>query len=208
MLARNAGLNGLTNIRINTIGLWSDPVSRLRFVGQDAYASTVAVVDDAGGDTIAATSIDSYLDEQGIAGADLIALDVEGGEEAILRGARGQLSLPPGRAPHLVFEVHRSYVDWSEGLDRTGIFQYLASFGYSMFAVRDFQSNYDLRGRPIELVPPASAYLDGPPHGFNVVAVKDPAILESESFLIRPGVSPKLLLHRDPALHHPSGGLT
>ena len=79
--------------------------------------------------------------------------------------------------------------------------------GYTMFAVRDFQSNYDLQGRPIELVPAATAYLQGPPHGFNVLAVKDPSIVQNELFVLRPDVSPKLLFHRDPALHHPLGGL-
>ena len=93
------------------------------------------------------------------------------------------------------------------GLEATPIARLLASFGYALFAVRDFQSNVDMRGRPIELVPAAAVYLEGPPHGFNVLALRDPAMTESEPFLIVPGVSPKLLFHRDPALHHPIGGL-
>jgi hypothetical protein len=76
-----------------------------------------------------------------------------------------------------------------------------------VLAVRDFQSNRDLRGTPIELVPLESAHLDGPPHGFNLVAVKDPRALEGELFDVVPGVSPKLLLHREPALHHPKAWL-
>jgi hypothetical protein len=138
---------------------------------------------------------------------ELIVLDLEGAEHTVLRGARRRLELPPGRAPQLVFEVHRSYVDWSDGLEQTDLLRYLAELGYITYAVRDFQSNRDLRDRPIELVPPATAYLEGPPHGFNMLATKDPAVGDEGPFVLSPGVSPKLLPHKDPALHHPAGGL-
>jgi FkbM family methyltransferase len=199
MLERNAALNGLDNVRVNAVGLWSDSVSRLRFVGYDALASTVASEDG-----IPTITIDDYATSSGIARVGLIMLDLEGGELHVLRGAQQVLA---DHAPHVVFEVHRSYVDWSTGLHNTEIVQWLASFGYTLFAIRDFQSNYDLGGRPIELVPVATAYLEGPPHGFNVLAVRDTAVLETDAFRITPNVSPKLLLHRDPKLHHPTGGL-
>jgi len=134
-------------------------------------------------------------------------LDLEGAEHAALRGAARRLELPPGRAPQLVFEVHRSYVDWSDGLEQTEILRYLAELGYSSYAVRDFQSNRDLGDRPIELVAPDTAYLDGPPHGFNVLATKEPGLIDAGPFVLSPHTSPKLLAHRDPALHHPVGGL-
>lgn len=193
MLERNAALNELDNVRVNTLGLWSSAAS-LSFVGRDAYAGTVASENG-----FPATTIDAYIDR-----ADLIMLDLEGAELHALRGAERQLSQ---YAPNIVFEVHRSYVDWSRGLHNTEIVQYLMSFGYSVFAVRDFQSNVDLRGRPIELVPIETAYLEGPPHGFNLLAVKDTSIIENDRFLMTPNVSPKLLFHRDPKLHHPTGGL-
>lgn len=207
MLARNVELNGLTNMRINASGLWRDDATRLRFVGHDACASTIAADDGDREDTVPSITLDTYLDGIGLGDVQLIALDVEGGELAVLEGAKSRLALPPGRAPHLVFEVHRAYVDWSNGLEETPIFRYLGSLGYTMFAIRDFQSNYDMGDRPIELVPPASAYLEGPPHGFNVVAVKQPDVLQGERFRVCHGVSPKLLLHLDPALHHPLDGL-
>jgi FkbM family methyltransferase len=198
MLERNAALNRLDNVRVNAVGLWSDCESRLSFVGEDALASTIASATGIG--TI---TIDAYSEASG-AKPGLIMLDLEGSELEVLRGAERLLS---GHGPHLVFEVHRSYVDWSRGLPDTEIARYLASFGYTMFAVRDFQSNYDMDGRPIELVPIGTVWLEGPPHGFNVLAVKDEAVVAGEPFRIIPDVSPKLLLHRDPALHHPAGGL-
>ena len=194
-LEHNARLNGLDNVRVHALGLWSKAGLRLRLVGRDALASTV--VSDEG---ILTTTIDASVTGP----VQLIMLDVEGAELEVLRGAARTLA---EHAPHVVFEIHRSYVDWSNGLLETDVARWLASFGYTLFAVRDFQSNYDLSGRPIELVPAETAYLDGPPHGFNMLAVKDTAVIVDDAFRIVPHVSPKLLLHRDPALHHPAGGL-
>jgi FkbM family methyltransferase len=199
MLERNAALNALDNVRVSAVGLWSDSVSHLRFVGSDAFASTVVA---AGG--IPTITIDDYASSSAIARIGLIMLDVEGSELHVLHGARRVLS---DQAPHVVFEVHRWYVDWSAGLHNTEIVRWLVSFGYTLFAIRDFQSNYDLSGHPIELVPVETAYLEGPPHGFNVLAVRDTSVIENGAFRITPNVSPKLLLHRDPKHHHPAGGL-
>jgi FkbM family methyltransferase len=204
MLGRSAKRNNLTNLRVNMLGLWDDDSARLRLNGEDAFAASVRAD---GEDSFAATTLDTYLDTAGVDDVELIVLDLEGAEHAALRGAHRRLALPAGRAPHLLFEVHRQYVDWSQGLEQTAILRYLAELGYSSYAVRDFQSNYDLGGRPIELVPPDSAYLEGPPHGFNMLATKEPALVNGAPFVLSPGVSPKLLVHRDPALHHPLGGL-
>ncbi|MEA2423787.1 MAG: hypothetical protein QOH13_197 [Thermoleophilaceae bacterium] len=204
MLTRNAKRNNLPNLRVNTLGLWDRDGVRLQLSGEDAFA-TGAEADGPGG--LPATTLDTYLDGAGVDDVELIVLDLEGAEHAALRGAHRRLALPPGRAPHLLFELHGQYVDWSHGLEHTAILQYLAGLGYSSYAVRDFQSNYDLSGRAIELVPPGSAYLDGPPHGFNMLATKEPSLVEDAPFVLSPGVSPKLLVHRDPALHHPLGGL-
>ncbi|HEX9931901.1 MAG TPA: FkbM family methyltransferase, partial [Allosphingosinicella sp.] len=199
MIRRNAELNRLDNVRVHAIGLWSDAETRLSFVGEDALAATVA---SASG--VPTTTIDLYAQEAGIARVGLVMLDLEGAELTVLRGAERVLRED---GPHLVFEIHRSYVDWSDGLGNTEIARHLTALGYTLFAVRDFQSNVDMSGRPIELVPIDTAWLEGPPHGFNVFATREPEIVEGEPFLIVPNVSPKLLLHRDPALHHPTGGL-
>jgi len=199
MLERNAALNSLENVHVRPLALWKDAVSRLAFVGEDALASAVA--SDEG---VSTTSIDAYAEEHGIGCVGLIMLDLEGAELAVLQGAERVLRRD---RPNLVFEVHRSYVDWSGGLRDIEIVRHLAALGYILFAIRDFQSNVDLGDRPVELVPLDTAWLDGPPHGFNLVAVSDPAVLEGDRFRVTPNVSPKLLLHRDPRLHHPTGGL-
>ena len=176
MIERNASINGLDNVRVNALGLWSQPAT-LRLVGHDALAG--AAESETG---IAATTIDAYARDLGIR-IGLIMLDLEGGELHALRGASEQLAR---NAPYVVFEMHRSYVDWSRGLQNTEIVQFLTSLGYTIHAIRDFQSNYNLAGRPVELVPIETAYLEGPPHGFNLFAFRDAAVIDDELVPRRP----------------------
>jgi FkbM family methyltransferase len=206
MLTRNAELNGLTNIVPRPEGLWSDSSTNLKLVGYDSFAS--AEVAEAGAeDGFKTVTIADYLKANGVAQLDLIVIDIEGAELGALKGAGPFLAMPAGQAPDILFEVHRHYVDWSNGLLETEIARLLAGHGYHLFALRDFNSNYDLAGKPIELIPADAIHLEGPPHGFNMVATKDPATFQGEMFRIVKDVSPKLLRHKDPALHHPVGGL-
>lgn len=197
MLEKNAARNGLTNLRAVGLGLWHDESTRLQFVGADELAQTTPADDGA----IAVTTIDAYCARNGIERVDLIMLDIEGSEHAALQGGRRLLA--GGAAPNVVFEIHGSYVDWSGGLRATPIGTYLASLGYDLYSIRDFQSHVDMPGLPVELVPADSSYLEGPPHGFNMLATKDRALVEDPLFRIVEAVSPKLLHHRDRKLHYP-----
>lgn len=78
--------------------------------------------------------------------------------------------------------------------------------GVVLHVVRDINSHREMPNQPVELVPLDSVYLDGPPHGFNMLAVPDAARVQGSAFRIVEGVSPKLLPHKDPHLHHPVGG--
>jgi len=202
MLMHNAGLNAIANIRPNSEGLWDDASTSLALVGYDSFAHPESVAADAD-DAFKTVTIDGYLAALGETSLGLIMLDIEGAELRALKGASTMLSQPVGQAPNIVFEVHRSYVDWSNGLENTDIVRYLTGFGYHVFAVRDFNSNYDLSGKPIEIIPCDSVFLEGPDHGFNMVAVKDKALLSGNDFRICHKVSPKYLRHKDPALHQP-----
>ena len=62
-------------------------------------------------------------------------LDIEGGEIEALKGARRFLSAPAQEAPEIIFEIHRSYVDWSEGLAKTPICSLLIERGYEPMAI-------------------------------------------------------------------------
>jgi FkbM family methyltransferase len=203
MLEHNVALNKLSAaVKAQPRGLWNE-ATKLTLIGDDALGSS-APVDDNDAITFETTTVDLYAAQQGISGQiGLLMLDTEGGELKALQGAQQHLQLPVGQAPHLVFEVHRHYVDWSDGLENTEIIQFLRSMGYSTFALRDFQSNYPMSHLPIEIIPAEDAYLEGPPHGFNMLAVKDESVLQNDLFKVCRHVSPKLLLHKDPALHHP-----
>jgi FkbM family methyltransferase len=201
-LERNAQINHLNNLRINCLGLWNRDSANLEFVGTDALASSEETATETD-NSFRAVTIDSYLKSQNVPALDLIMIDIEGGELNALQGAADQLALPAESAPKIVFEVHSQYTDWSNGLQNTDVVKYVASFGYKIFAVRDIHSNYDLGDLPIEIITPETTYIKGPPHGFNMLAVKDESILATSDFRICSGVSPKYLLHRDPALFHP-----
>jgi FkbM family methyltransferase len=206
MLARNAELNGLSNIVPRPEGLWHDSTTNLKLVGYDSFASAEAA--DAGAaDSFRTVTIADYLEAAGVDRLDLIVLDIEGAELGALKGAQPFLARPAGEAPDVLFEVHRHYVDWTHGLEATEIGRFLTGLGYSLFALRDFNSNYDLSGRPVELIPAEAVFLEGPPHGFNMVAVKDPSVFSGPGYRIVRDVSPKYLRHKDPKLHHPVGGL-
>lgn len=201
MFATNVQLNNLNNVEIQGLGLWSESSVKLKLDGFDSFANAIAAgAEDDGFQTI---TIDDYLQQQGRQ-LSLIQMDIEGAELAALRGARVCLE---SSGPDILFEVHRSYVDWSHGLAQTEICQYLAGFGYHLFAIRDFNSHRDMGNSPIELIPVDKVYLEGPPHGFNMLAIKDLSRLTTPPFLFVENVSPKLLEHKDPVLHHPSTGL-
>lgn len=200
LLAKNADQNGLSNLRIHQMGLWASDAS-LVLEGDDSHASPALASGQE--DSFQAISIDRYGADENIDSLDLIVLDIEGGEIEALRGAGRYLSQPAGTAPTILFEVHRSYVDWSDGLENTHIVQLLREHGYTVFALRDYNSNVPMTGRTIEIIPVERCYLEGPAHGFNMLAVKDPDVLLNRGYRVVTDVSPKLLKHRDPKLHAP-----
>jgi len=201
MFQKNVLLNQLSNVRISGLGLWSESSVQLKLEGFDSFSNAV-VVDD-GSEGFQTISIDDYCQQQNIH-LSLIELDIEGAELAALKGAEKTLSKDH---PDIVFEVHRSYVDWSHGLQNTELCRYLDALGYQIFALRDFNSHHEMTGKKIELIPVDKVFLEGPPHGFNMYATVDKSILQDRDFSFVEHVSPKLLAHKDPALHHPLDGL-
>lgn len=202
-LKRNAALNELDNIEFNNLGLWNRE-TYIDLIGDDSHAYPKETTDHS---AIRATSIREYALKKNIERIDLIMLDQEGGEFPSLKGANDFLRHPAEIAPNIIFEVHRHYVDWTKGLEATEIVDYVRSLGYLLYAIRDFQSNHPMRQKPVELIPLNTVYLEGPPHGFNLFGFKNKELLNDTLFKIVEGVSPKLLLHKDPKLHHPIDGL-
>ncbi len=208
-LLRNLELNHIDNVTANRLGLWDTSETALAVEGELALASSVPLDKDQNltSDAINSVTIDDYVRIQQLQSVGLIMLDTEGGEERALLGARELLERPYPTAPQIVFEIHRHFVDWSDGLENTSVVKLLTSRDYTVFAIRDFHSNYPMADRPIEIIPVDRVYLEGPPHGFNMLATKDKDLVRRLGLRIVENVSPKLLLDKDPALHHPLGGL-
>jgi FkbM family methyltransferase len=201
-LQRHVSLNDLENVVCHRSALWSESNVRLRLDGHLALASSLIEENEPSGDgeSCQSLSIDEYVMTHKLTPVELIMLDIEGGEEQALRGGRDTIIRD---YPNVVFEIHRNFVDWSKGLAETPAVRFLTSLGYTLFAVRDFHNNYPTTGYPIELVPIETVYLDGPPHGFNVLAIRDTGLVQRLGLKIVDHVSPKLLLEKDPALHFP-----
>ncbi len=201
-LKENLALNNIENVRPVYKGLWKDSETFLNLTETDDLAFATPALNAGLSNTI---TIDDYIENNGLEGVDLIMLDIEGSELNVLKGAENQLKKVVD-FPNIVFEIHSSYVDWSSGLLNTPIARYLNSFKYHLYSIRDFQGNYDMKGKAIELIKPEETVLAGPPHGFNMLAIKDSSLIENSLFKICSNVSPKYILHKDPLLHHHSEG--
>ena len=204
-LMDNVKINKLTNVRAHRLGLW-DESTHLGLLGHAGLASSLPADEISSGETVDGISIDEYMKSYGSPNVGLIMLDTEGGEDRALAGAADLLGRPPEDAPHIIFEVHRSFVDWTDGLLSISIVKRLVAHGYEVFAIRDLHGNYPMSTQPIEVIPAESVYLEGPTHGFNMLASKDPHIVARLNLRVVRDVSPKLIAHKDPTLHHPIGG--
>lgn len=206
MLIRNARTNKLKSLIAINRPLSNRKDLLLKMIDEDAYSHAASVAEAfpssnfSTKDIHTTITIDDYVGENNLHSLDLIMLDIEGGEFDALRGAKKTIGT---YSPVIVFEIHRKYVDWLGGLDKTDIMRYLYSFGYHLYAIRDFHSNVDMHAMPIELIPCTEVYLEGPPHGFNMLAIKDDSLLRNKIFKIVKNVSPKLLFHKNAKLHLP-----
>jgi FkbM family methyltransferase len=206
LLGANLEANRIVNARINQEALWSEDGLRIALVGTDSHASPRPAAPGGAAPTFASRSIDRYAELNRLDTIDLIMLDIEGGEYAAIQGADRVLSRDAASAPVVICEIHRRYCDWSEGLRRTPICRRLIEHGYEVLAIRDYQGNEGRMRAVVELVDIDSAVIGGPPHGFNLLAVKTLARLDPEVFRLVHNVSPKLLHHRDPRVHAPLDG--
>jgi FkbM family methyltransferase len=202
VLKSNLHDNNISNVVVNAEALWSSDDVRIELGGDDSHASPKL---GGGGDAVSypSRSIDTYIQKAKLDRVDVIMLDIEGGEFAALQGARKVLAQPAENAPALICEIHAAYTDWSRGLRHTSLCALLIENGYEVFAIRDYQGNQAMAGHKVELVDIDSAIISGPPHGFNLLAVKDRKRLDPKVFEIVKDVSPKLLHHRDQKIYGP-----
>jgi FkbM family methyltransferase len=203
LLRSNIAENAIANIVVNQLALWSVEGAKIVLEGSDSHASPQLAEGASDSKTFLSRTIDGYAADEKLDHLDLVMLDIEGGEYDAIRGAKNVLSRPVDEAPALICEIHRAYVDWTNGLRTTPLCAELIAHGYEVFCIRDYQGNEAVDPPQVELVDIDSAVVSGPPHGFNLLAVKTRKRLSPETFRIVHGVSPKLLKHRDPKIHAP-----
>ena len=127
MLQRNVVLNALANVQLEPLAVSEqDGTLRLTLNIDEVTTKTASARAYAVGDRrkvmdVAACSLDAYLARTGNI-PDLLLLDVEGAELAVLEGAK--VTLRKAR-PKLLIEIH----GW-DGPERDEVSKFLSSFGY------------------------------------------------------------------------------
>lgn len=201
LIQENAQLNQLSNVIVNNLALWNKSGERLVFEGEDALASTVEAGASAS-DALITITLDDYVQQQQLESVQLLMIDVEGSERKVLEGARQILQRD---RPVVVFETHSLYDDWSQGLGNAPSVKMMRELGYEVYSVREFHQNIDTTGMPVELMLPEKTYCVTPPHhGFNMLAVPDPALISDPLFRVVEDLSPKLILTKNDPLFSPS----
>jgi FkbM family methyltransferase len=98
----NAALNGLRNVLVVERAL-SDAPRRAFLTDPDAPTGALADREQPGAHPVEATSLDAFLQERPELAPHVVKVDVEGHEDAVVRGMAATLAL---HRPHLVVELH------------------------------------------------------------------------------------------------------
>jgi FkbM family methyltransferase len=145
-------------------------------------------------------SLDNFTEKRKIKNIDVLMMDVEGNELNILLGAKNLLKT--NSLNSIIFEIHSKYVSWRNGLEKTPIIKLLLNNNFNIYAIRDCHSNKNLRNK-IELLDIKNTYLNGPKHGFNMIATKDKNLLINKNILLsKKNYSPKYLFHKSSNKFH------
>lgn len=200
-LLSNTAKNNLDNYIVPTGKvLWDLSGEKFSLEDSDSHAAIQKGLNA----SLESITIEQLAQEMGIGSFSLLQLDIEGSEEKALLGARKFLSMGQTEAPIVITEIHSKYTDWSKGIEKSSLVELLLQHEYKVYGLRDAQSNWELALEKPELVPLDKIYLEGPPHGFNLIAAKDESFFSNSRFTFVDKVaSPKYLRHRNPEFHMP-----
>lgn len=195
LLQLNLLLNNVSNVVAREMAL-SNMQGFGRLIGEDASSHFLFSENNRNG--IFCDTLDAIYDDSANGPLALLQLDAEGGEQSILVGAA---NLIREYKPAIICEIHMTYDDFSIGLGESSTVKKLHSFGYDVFAIRDYNTHFAVsEAEPAELLRVEDVMTHGPPHGFNLLAIekeKASEVLGKLNILIvEKPMSPKLMPER------------
>lgn len=143
-------------------------------------------------------TLNTFCNSRKINDISVIHLDIEGGELTALKGANSLLSKNSSSSPDIIFEYCNFLVSKKEIHPAdSDICQFLKSFGYHFYALRDFSSNIGKKLKNIEVIVLTDMLVKNIPHCFNIYATKNPNNIKRYKLKVCKGVHPKLMLHEN-----------
>jgi len=135
-LARNRELNGFTNLTICATAV-GDRRGFIDYYYCDGSPDQSSIGYHQPGEhahpvLVPMAPLDGCLRDLGVSQVDLIKIDVEGSEPAVLAGAEEMLSGP--EAPLVLLELNPAALEWA-GNSATQVVQLLHKFGYELWAL-------------------------------------------------------------------------
>ncbi len=201
-LKKNKIENGLKNLKILSNALYKKEKQKLYLVDKindDAGISLSFNKEDSSKFFLTDT-LDNYTHRNKIKKIDLLMIDVEGSELNVLLGAKNLLK--ENNIDNIIFEMHSNYLNWKNGLKNTSIVKLLLKNNFYIYAIRDYYSNKKLR-KKIELLELENTYLEGPNHGFNLIATRNKGLVRNKEILLsKKNYSPKYLFHKSSKKFH------
>lgn len=137
-LCDNVGVNSLKNVQLNqcALGASSEPLTLHLAKPENFGATSVCKQYHSSGQTfdVSCTRIDDYMVAKGISRVDVMKIDVEGAEMAVLEGGEKLFGSP--HPPTLIIEYEESSQK-RFGRSCEDITKFLRAFGYSLERITD-----------------------------------------------------------------------
>ena len=202
-LRLNKKHNDLSNLKINSDALYSRSNIALELSTPKNYANDyddgeLQVKKNYGiNPKINSIRLDDYILKKRISYIDLLHMDVEGSELDILYGAKKLIK--KSKIKNIIFELNSNYVNWNNGIKKIKLIKFLLNNKYKIYAIRDIHSSFDINNIPIELLPLDKVFLEGPKHGFNMIATQSKNL---NCKILNKKLSPKYLPYKKSEKFH------
>jgi FkbM family methyltransferase len=133
LLSRHREINSAHNVELHGLALGARSEDRVLYAGRDSGKFSLEPEGRSleGAKDVKVTTMDGLWRERQLPKVDLLKIDVEGHEPAVLMGGRHTIERD---APFICFELTPSWYG-KEDLDAEGAFRWLASLPYTFFGI-------------------------------------------------------------------------